>query len=110
MTHQNWKAFFAGAISCSLIFGIVACGSKKIPQWPGKIYVINTELATLERAQDNEVIEILGDDGEYIAMTVQDFDLFVQTYIGLCQSYPKSSQLVPWHEEESYHKQRVTGR
>jgi len=110
MTRQSWRGFFAGAISCSLLFVVIACGNKKIPSWDGKIYSVNTEFATLERAQEGEVIEILGADGDYIAMTVEDFDSFVQTYIGLCQKYPTSSGLVPWHKEKEKHQKQVNSR
>lgn len=108
MTLQNWKAFFAGVISLSLLLTITSCGQKLIPQWNGKIYSVDVERGSFVRAQDNEEVFIEDLQGAWLAMSLEDFESFVATYVGQCQKYPRSSGLILWSDEMDKHQAEIS--
>lgn len=94
-TRRSWKLYFAVTFSLLLPLLVISCGQKQIPVWTGKIYSVDTENTSFVRSQDNESIEIKGDTRDWIAMTAEDFELFVQVYVVGCDSYQTSPTLVP---------------
>lgn len=102
-TRPSLKLYFAVTFSLLLPLLIVGCGQKKIPRFDGKIYSVDTEAVQFVRAQDDERIDIEGSELHWIAMTEEDFELFVNVYIVGCKEYPESVTLTTIDQQAKEH-------
>lgn len=104
MTHPIWKIFLGAALSVVL----VACGSKVIPVFSGKIYSLDPIDLALKRSQEGEVlfIEDLPDDSSWVVFSSEDFEVFVNTYITNCKGWVNPEDTVQMREEMRRHDPR----
>lgn len=83
---MNWK-------TCSVALGslfISSCQTGMPPAWDGKVWAGSSQIGSIERRQDQEVLSCGHPDfDKYVCMTGRDFKSFVKTYVDGCLAWDK---------------------
>lgn len=65
-----------------LVANLSGCAPKSIPTWPGKIYAGDSQLQSVDRKQDGEIIPTNSKKfDDMLCMTYEDFNSFFKIYV-----------------------------